>query len=487
VLNHIINTARSLESRTAVISGSDSYTYSDLLQRAAEISETLQGIEDEFIGLYTDNNFYTYASILGVLFSGKAFVPLNHKFPKSRLNKIVQSTELNFCLACEESTEKVNNLNLEVIVSDQKIKPKDLSDFSVDMNSQSIAYILFTSGSTGEPKGIPISIENLHCLSKNMADFFATSIEDKVLQMFELSFDVSIANTFMAFDAGATLVLSPLNNIVAIDAAKTIYDNKVNIVTMPPSAINYLKKYKILDSVDFTYVTKTVFTGEALPLNYLTYWKNAAPNSKLYNAYGPTENTVWSAWCELGEEDLAKSVNGLLPIGKVLDGFDYRLMDESGDVSETKGELWVSGAQVMNSYWKNEAQTSKALEVADSKIWYKSGDIVEMLDTGNLMYLNRKDFQVQVNGYRVELSEVEHKIKTVLGVDMAVVIPISENDEPLWLLAVAEKNEISKDEVARLRLEIPFYMFPKKLEVMASFPLNSNGKIDKKKIKELLN
>lgn len=477
-------TFRENENRIAVIDGNSKYTFKELLEKAIDIKEKLNKIEDDFIGIFTDNNFFTYASILGVLFSGKAFVPLNHKFPITRLEKIISSTEIHYALACSNSVSSVKDLSLNAIVSDSENLPSYSAKLSTNSSLDDNAYILFTSGSTGEPKGIPINLRNISALVDNMSTYFNLKKEDKVLQMFELSFDVSIACMFMAFSKAATLVLSPLNNIIAIDAAKTIYDHKVNIVTMPPSAINYLKKYKILGSVDFSYVDKTIFTGEALPLNYLLEWKSAANNSINYNAYGPTENTVWSVWCELNEEDELKSVNGLMPIGNVLNKFDYLLINEQNIEDPSKGELWVSGPQVMTAYWKNPNQTKSAIVQRNEKHWYKSGDIVEQLETGKLMYLNRKDFQVQVNGYRVELSEVEHKIKTTLCIDTAVVIPISEQNEPLWLLAVVEKDNLSKDEIASLRKEIPFYMFPKKIETLSSFPLNSNGKIDKIQIQK---
>lgn len=471
MLNNIINNALQYPDANAIWFKGTYYSYKDLLAQANAVREEVCKVNNGTIGVYTNNDFYTYAAILGVLLAHKTFIPLNHKFPEDRLKTIIDSLGIEQALCNEASQVELMALGVTPIINEKCCANSEIN--SVEVDHSKYAYVLFTSGSTGEPKGIPITMGNLEALIDNVYKLLPMDQEDKVLQTFELSFDVSIACTFMAWNRGATLYLSPLDGIIALNAFKTIVDNQLSWVCIAPSTITYLKKLKLLQDYPVPFVRNTIFTGEALPERFVSDWTKAATNSKIYNAYGPTENTVWSFVHEINENTHCE--NGLVPIGQQIPGFEYQISEED--------ELLVSGNQVFGGYWKNEIKTQEALIFKDKKVWYRTGDIVKRQRTGDIMYVNRLDNQVQVNGYRIELGEVEYKINKVLSASNSIVFCKADADETKYLCVILEREkELSPDEIASIKKVLPFYMHPKKYFVKPTFPLNNSSKIDRKGI-----
>lgn len=473
MLNNFVQIAKDYNNKNALYCNGIYYTYKELYGAAFGVKCYLEDNEIRKIGIFTDNNFHTYAAILGTVLANKTFVPLNHKFPKDRLLSIKKSVNLKLAFCCSKSVSKLSEIGLRPVNVEEIEKDKDWVIKKYDSSLE--VYVLFTSGSTGEPKGIPIKYKNLNALLQNVFTSLPMKGEDKVLQTFELSFDVSIALTFMTWFKGATLYLAPLDGIIAVNAFKTILDNKLNWVCMAPSAITYLKKLKLLRDYPLPFVTSTIFTGEALPISFAHDWKECAMNSSIFNAYGPTENTVWSFVHEVGDRTITQ--NGLVPIGKPISGFDYNINKGLDEI----GELIVTGDQVFGGYVNNESKSKDVLIKIKNEIYYCTGDSVKEQSNGDIMYLNRLDNQVQINGYRVELGEVEYKINFLLNIHNSVAF-VKENNNQL-VAVIERKQELNREEKRELITLLPFYMQPKKFFYLEHFPLNSNSKIDRKAVK----
>jgi non-ribosomal peptide synthetase component F len=342
------------------------------------------------------------------------------------------------------------------------------------------AYTLFTSGSTGVPKGIPISHENLDALMEDMWLRYPLSQGNKVLQAFELSFDVSIACILLAWTQGAHLIVADLNGITAIQAFKSVYDHQVDFVVLPPWALFYIKKLKLL-AMPMPWVKQTLFTGEALSWNVVQDWMTSAVHSKVDNAYGPTEGTVWSLIDSLDETIQHQLVNGLCPIGQNLKTIQIQIVNDNGELVKQgeRGELWIGGPQIFHGYVNLEEKTKEVLFEKDQIFWYKTGDIVFENDFNKIMYVNRKDNQVQINGYRVELGEVEHHLRDFIESDAAVVLAHT-HDDVTELFAFAESEQKSEEEILdALKKNLPGYMVPRNVFILPSLPVNASGKIDK--------
>lgn len=475
-LEHIIRQIQTHPNATALTVGKVSLTYSELLGRAFAMAQKIE-LRNQNIGIYTDNNTEMYVGILAIWLSGNAYVPINHKFPSERLYKIVQESNVSLVLGANV-LEKIR-LDLNSV---QWINYSEQSDWngSIDYPSNFSAYTLFTSGSTGIPKGIPISHQNIDALMQDMWLRYPMSAENKVLQAFELSFDVSIACILLAWTQGAHLVVADLNGITAIQAFKSIYDHQVDFVVLPPSALFYIKKLKLL-AMPMPWVKQTLFTGEALSWNVVQDWRTSAFYSEIDNAYGPTEGTVWSLIDTLDDSIEQQLVNGLCPIGQNLKTIQIQIVNEKGDqvAKGERGELWIGGPQIFHGYVNLEEKTNEVLFEEKGIRWYKTGDIVFQNEFDKIMYVNRKDNQVQINGYRVELGEVEHHLRNCLSSDAAVVLAHS-NEHVTELFAFIESEDKSEEQILdALRKNLPAYMVPRSVFILPSLPVNASGKIDK--------
>jgi len=454
---------------------------------------------EKLIGVYTDYGIHTYASIIAVLLNGSGFVPINKKFPSDKLHNIIKSSGIKGILCNKNSTAELKKLEdrdlLELLVNDDlsnEIIPVPAEKYAITKISE-IAYVLFTSGSTGIPKGIGITHANFSAFINAMvrSGNYDFNSSDKFLQIFELSFDVSIACTFIAWESGAALVPVSTEGIVFIEALQIIQDHNITVVSMAPSALAYMKQLRLLDEFKFPDVRYTFLTGEALPYNLALAWKNIAPKSIIENAYGPTEVTVWSSMYRLNDETSEEIINGLVPIGIALPGLTAKIIDENmNEVAAGEfGELILYGEQVAGGYWNDPDKSSLSFVKFNEKEfpgkWYKTGDVVVENTRGNLMYINRKDNQVQINGFRVELGEIEFRIKEYTQKDAAVVIPFESNNTLILLAFIENIGDGTNDLKMHLTATLPSYMIPRKFYSVKTMPLNNSGKIDRKKLLEM--
>ena len=509
MITGFINNYNKYSANPAILINKESFSYGHLMAIVQQIKVKIDqanpgSTKAQLIGVYTDYCVETYASLLSVLLSGSGFVPLNKKFPEDKLASIIGSSGIRTILckraSCEELEKilKAAGLNdaIGIVINDAEVDAPYTHPVSTpEFNPNEIAYLLFTSGSTGVPKGIGITHSNFSSFLAGMTRYgrYDFNSLDRFLQIFELSFDVSIACTFIPWEIGACLVPVSTEGIVFIEALETIRDHEVTVVSMAPSAIAYMKQLRLLDEFNFPSVRYSFLTGEALPDSLAEAWHATAPASKIENAYGPTEVTVWSfmySWnATLSKKEV---INGLVPIGTPLEEVEYSIVDQNlKPVADgTLGELLLYGNQVAPGYWKNEQKTSSTFVVNEhiSKPgkWYRTGDVVVKNNLGQVVYINRMDNQVQINGFRVELGEIEFRIREHTKNDSAVVLAIQNENETIQLAAFVENLKVEvlalKEHLATV---LPSYMVPRKIYSIPSMPLNNSGKIDRKKLLDL--
>jgi D-alanine--poly(phosphoribitol) ligase subunit 1 len=468
------------------------YTYNELWQLVYSIHQQIptDKIYDR-IGVYCNDDVYTYAGILAVSLYGAAYVPLNNKFPIAKNKRIVEECGLELILTSVES-EALNlifgkagillirhfkpdsestNETLHVVQNDTK---KQLFQ-KID---QPTAYILFTSGSTGEPKGVPVS----HSNANYFFDFFLKNYdfnqEDKFLQVYELTFDVSVFSFFMPLYVGACCYVLPNDGIKFVKILQLLERHKITVISMVPTVLRYVEKY--LKEVKFLYLRYSFFSGDTLYHHLATAWSNAVPNAKIYNFYGPTETTIVCTRYIFDEKKSAEeSINGIVPLGKTFDGMEALIVDKNNQVTE-KGELCFSGTQVISGYL-NGRNESKFFNYQDKR-YYKTGDIASLNTNKNFVFYGRTDSQVKINGYRIELGEVESVIEKIINAK-CVVVCTKDEKEINTLTAFIESIKINENELkTTLASLLPDYMIPQKLIIIERLPLNLNGKVDKNKL-----
>lgn len=467
------------------------YSYSVLGERIRSIRYAIHNTEykNSNVGLVINDDIETYASIIALWLEGNAYVPLHPNWPLERCLDICDQVELDLILDSSESTRYEGRSFLATLglpESDYTLEPKQ------DVSEEDLAYILFTSGSTGKPKGVQIMRKNVAAF---MDSFWQTGIEitveDRCLQCFDLTFDVSVQSYLVPLTRGACCFTVPYGQIKYIYASGLIEDHQLTFGAIAPSMLRYLKPY--FDEIDATSLKACILTAEACPLNLMEEWYNYATNTELYDFYGPTECTVYCTYYKLTKGGENKTLNGIISIGKPLANCVGLILDEKGNElpAGEKGELCIAGDQVTKGYWKNDEKNASSFfeKEVDGKMmrFYHTGDLCYKDQDGDIMYSGRMDHQAKIQGFRVELGEIEYHAREFLN-DTNVICMAFDNKDSLTEIAMfIESEEFNTDEmVAYMRTKMPSYMIPTRTLFVPVFPLNANDKIDKVELKKMI-
>jgi D-alanine--poly(phosphoribitol) ligase subunit 1 len=423
------------------------YTYDDLVKAVSAIRISIgQNVADEEknIGLVANDDLETYAAILALWFEGKAYVPLSPEMPKERNESIIAQAFIKTIIDSSESAlfGELNVIASKSLRSDLPMKaPKAVSD-------QELVYILFTSGTTGQPKGVPITRENL---SGFTAAFWEMGIEmdenDRCLQMFELTFDLSVMSYMIPLLKGACVYTIPKDKIKYSYIFELMDDQLLTFALMVPAMIHFLRPY--FDEIDLPLMKYSLFCGEALPLDVTQEWAKCLPNAKIMNVYGPTEDTIFCTHYTFDRNGNNKSHNGVLSIGQAMAYNSNIIIDENNHIlpfGET-GQLCLGGIQLTPGYWHNDEKNREAFFNIEykSKIerFYKTGDLCKADADGDILYLGRIDFQTKIQGFRVELSEIEFHVKAFLDKINVVAITLTDAIGNAELALVIEFVEVA--------------------------------------------
>lgn len=460
------------------------YTYGQLAQKTYTIANWLKNNNPnrQPVGIVADDHIDTYAALLGVLLSGAAYVPILPDYPKDRSQSIINQAGLNILLSPYAAVNSNNTTtpiaSLHVFEGEYTLPKISEDDF---------AYILFTSGSTGVPKGVPLTHQNLWGF---MDSFFALgyelSPEDRFLQMFDLTFDLSVMSYLAPLLVGGCVYTVNPEEIKYMAIYSLLEDYRLTFTLMVPSMLSYLRPY--FEDIELPHLRHSLFCGEALYANIAKEWKACLPNGKVQNVYGPTEATIFCLTYNCGET--IKSYNEMACIGKPMKNVKAIVVGDTNQpvAQGEKGELCVTGAQVTPGYLHNPEKNKEAFFELNNVRYYRTGDIVYQDESGDYMYCGRVDYQVKVKGgFRVELNEIEAharhytQLSGVVAVAMANNIGIAQ----IFLYLEDYKGDIEQL-TSYLKTQMPDYMLPEKIINLSVFPLNDNGKVDRKQLTALL-
>jgi amino acid adenylation domain-containing protein len=459
-----------------------------------------------------------YTGVLGVLAAGKGYVPLNPRFPIERTRRMLILSGCNVLVVGKECLAQLPNLlsqmdrPLTVIlvgaavaddlaaaypqhrfVPSGEVQEAEVCSLRPEVSPDATAYLLFTSGSTGEPKGVPISQANVRSYVEYICDRYEVNEHDRFSQEFDQTFDLSVHDMFVCWERGACLYCVPDKSVMA--PAKFIRDHQLTMWFSVPSVVGLLGKMRLLSPGCFPSLRFSLFCGEPLSAGYAQLWQKAAPNSIVENLYGPTETTIAIThyrWDRTRSPE--ECLNGIVPIGWTFPGQRSRVVDEQGTAVPVgeNGELCLSGSQISSGYWNNPLKTERQfvrLPNDGAAVWYRTGDLVKQDSRGCLYYLGRTDHQVKIRGYRVELQEVEAVLRKACGTDQVVSIawPVQNGSADGVVAFVSGVRSLDRDRViASCSQMLPDYMVPKKIYLLDDMPLNPNGKIDRRKLAHLL-
>jgi D-alanine--poly(phosphoribitol) ligase subunit 1 len=487
VLNQFLTIVEKFGSNNAFFINEKYYTYKDLAQNISKIRKALRTSKttSKNVGLIANDDIETYSSIFAIWLEGFAYVPLHPNHPLERSLEIISQANIDLVINSSEINLFINIHTIEsahLEFNEFFLKPEPTPE-------NALSYILFTSGSTGKPKGVTITRSNIRAFVDAFWNIgYCIDENDRVLQPFDLTFDLSVISYLIPLLKGACVYTVPHDQIKYSYIAQLLDEHLLTIAVLVPSTIRYLKPY--FDEIDLPALRYNLLCGEALPLDLTKEWSKCVPNAIIDNVYGPTENTIFCSCYRFNREGLSKSYNGILSIGKSMKNNQMIIVnDKNLEVSEGQlGELCLAGSQLTPGYWKNPEKNNELFFTDHQGVrFYKSGDNCYKDSEGDIMYSGRLDHQVKVQGYRVELSEIEHYAREFLGGQNAIAVA-SENKIGNTEITLFIEDDLSDNSILSeyLKQKLPFYMFPTRILFNKKFPLNSNGKFDRNMLKKLI-
>lgn len=486
-------------------------SYDELNSKALSVSAFLLelGAMNETIGLVGQRKPSTYFGLLGIIYSGNNYTPLNPKYNPSRLKEIIKDARIRFFVGAAEDIEMLEKVlgyqfpNLNVVVPEEELSKgeKWISISSLDLknknlpilsNEKDLAYLLYTSGSTGIPKGVKVSHVNIIAFIQGMTSIYKLEPGFRASQVFDLSFDPSVSDIFFTWFNGGLLCVLPEEEMLM--PSEFIKREKIEFWNSVPSLASFMNRMGQLTPNCFPNLKYSMFCGEQFPKKIADAWRLAAPNSSIENLYGPTETTIYiSRYVYKKEDSFREFKNSIIPIGQPLPGQEVAIVDEKG-CKVSYGEICFKGKQVTSGYLNDEIKTNQVFVNFDwdhenTGKWYKTGDIGFINETGDLECVGRRDSQIKIGGRRIEIGEIESVMSKFPQTSDAIVVAIKDENGAVTGVVAFVSKPVSKEEIAAIRRDsvslIEKVFFPKNIYTIDEFPLNPSGKIDRKSLEKI--
>lgn len=485
---HIVNQYGSKE---ALIYEDRNYSFLELSKRANYFSLFLQAKNitiGDVLCIINNKEFDSYAMMIACLMNGVAYVNIDPENPEDRVNKIINRCQPKAIFTDNQGEQfKALSLSLGVYYFDGSIhfeQGKKSFEETPKIDGNTIAYIMFTSGSTGEPKGVAITHQNVIHFIHWIKDRYKILPQDNFANLSPMYFDNSVFDFYGGFFNGASL--TPIKKELfesPLKLIKYIEEKNCTIWFSVPSLLIFLINMKVLREGILKSIRVFTFGGEGFPKSILKkLYENFNKTAKIINVYGPTEGTCICSSYDITEAEF-HDLSELPSLGKMNPNFSYLIEGEDGNMNE--GELIIIGPNVAAGYYRFPEKTNESFGVFEEgkfylNRYYRTGDIVKK-ENGLLYFKGRKDNQIKHMGYRVELEEVELSINKLEGVMEAAVIYQRLNDSYGKIIAFIVSEKIKEEKEIKQLLEkfLPTYMLPNKIQFMEVLPKNANGKIDR--------
>ena len=504
--------------REAITFGTRTLTYRELDRAADAFAQLLAGhgtTRGARVGIQLRRGVDAVIAMIGALKAGAVYVPLDPQLPTGRLRYIVETCEIGVVVTVQSALAGLDEALAGVtpvrhivvmdgaVAGERPIGAPSLLDGSAGASGDTPralpsaidtdpAYILFTSGSTGAPKGVVISHLNALTFINAAYDHFGISEDDRLSHVCPLQSDMSVFDIYVALRAGACIVGVPeMTAMFPVQLAQAIRSGGITVWNSVPSTLSSLTTLVNLETHDLSSLRLVLFAGEVFPLKALRRLMSAVPTARFCNMYGQTEaNSSTYHW--VGE--IAEDARDPLPIGRALPNFEVFALDPDGNqvvAPGGEGELHVRASTVAIGYWNDPERTAAAfiphpLDPRAGDRVYRTGDIVRLDADGEFVFAGRRDNMIKSRGYRIEIDEVEGALRNHPGIRNAAVIAIPDERIGNRLSAFIEPvvaGSLTRDEVIAFCIaELPRYMVPDEIAFRDALPLTSSGKVDRQRL-----
>ncbi len=515
-LHHLLErSAERVPDRVALVDEDRQLTYAELDAAANQMANLLRELgvrKGDRVGLYLEKSQEAIVGLYGIMKAGAAYVPIDPNAPAtSRATYILGNCGIEVVVTGAEMAPKWAEITAadtpltHLVVADAagmdlespggvKVVGRDILESqpaeygNAGGIGQDLAYILYTSGSTGAPKGVKLSHLNGLSYVRWLVEYFEADENDRFSNHPPLHFDMSIPDIFGAAMVGATLVLvPPKTSVFPIQVKRFIEKNDITIWYSVPSVLSMLLERGKLERGSMPSLRIITFAGEVFPSKYLAELMRIVPQPRYINQYGPTETNV----CTYYEVPEPPPGDRDIPIGRAIDDVDTFVITEDGRLAKRGevGELVVRGSTVMRGYWGDPDKTADRLvpnplggELPD--LVYRTGDLVREDDNGNYEFLGRRDNQIKSRGYRIELGEIETALYAHPRVKECAVLPVPDDLMTNKIAAfLVLDGEVEEHEMkAHCKEKLPPYMIPDFFRMAEALPKTSTGKIDRRSL-----
>ena len=467
----------------AIVFEDKEMTYRELNERANSLAYKLRKNEvtnNTVVGILLERSFEMLISMLAVLKSGGAYIPIAPDYPKDRIEYMLEDSEATIILTSQNrrnlADKKLINVKDERIYENHKENLENIS------KPEDLSYLIYTSGSTGTPKGVMLkqkNLSNFYNSMKNIIEYLKDGKNHKILSITTVSFDIFGFETLMSLTRGLTVYLTSENGQkMTSKIERIIKDNDVEIMQTTPSVMKFHLE-NLNDENSLKSLKYIMLAGEPLTKTLVDRIKQIIPNVTIYNGYGPSETTIFST---IGNATNQEEIT----IGRPINNTQIYILNKNKKVMPqgTIGELYISGDGVGKGYMNKEQQTNASFIInpfIDGKVMYKVGDLGAFDDKGEITCYGRIDNQVKIRGLRIELQEIEKKMQSVYNIHDCVVVKKVVKGKDALCAYYVERGHVSKSVLKTvLYSKLPEYMVPQYFVKMEQLPHTPNGKVDRK-------
>ncbi|MFS1514462.1 amino acid adenylation domain-containing protein [Chengkuizengella sp. SCS-71B] len=479
--------ARNHPNNIAVVCKDVKLTYAELNEKANHLAYRLRegGVgADKVVAMMQERSIELIIGMLAILKAGGAYLPIDPDYPSERVEYLLADSEADILLTQTAYLHKVNKEITVIELEKAYNMENEVLNLSIDYKPAHLAYMMYTSGSTGKPKGVMVEHQNVVRLVKN-TNYVTFDIGDRILQTGAEVFDACTFEIWGALLNGLELYVVDKYTILSPEKLeKTLKENKITTMWLTSPLFNQLSLQK---SNMFDQLKTLIVGGDVLTPKRIYDVKKHCPNLTIVNGYGPTENTTFSCCYPIH-----KTHESNIPIGQPIHNSTAYIVDPLGKLTPVgvPGELWVGGDGVARGYKNLDMLTSEKFIsnpfVDDEQRCYRTGDLARWLPDGNIEYIGRMDNQLKIRGFRVEIGEIERQILKNNDVKETVVLPKEQNNQMKYLVAYIVTDKVLSVQEMKVFLDskLPDYMIPSTYVFMDKFPLNQNGKVDRKALPE---
>lgn len=495
ITDYLEKSAKEHPDKNAFVDENRAITFSQLQKESKSIAMHLinEGMFAKPIAVYLDKSVECISAFMGVLYSGNFYTMIDVKMPSSRVQKITDTLRPVVVITDKDHLKEVKELSLDAkIICYEDMQNCDIDEESISnavnkINGRDLMYVLFTSGSTGMPKGVMISHQALIDFVEWGSEEFKIDSSFVFGNQTPFYFSMSVFDIYETIKCGATMYIIP-SKLFSLPGMlmEYMYDNKVNTVFWVPSALSFLSALGALKSPYLPELKNVFFGGEVMPVKQLNRWIEVYPDVQYVNFYGPTEVTDT---CTFYRVNRHFENNENLPMGNACKNMDVFLLDENdNEVSDGEiGEVCVRGIGLANGYYNAPEKTREVfvqnpLNTLYEEIIYRTGDLARKNEYGEFVYISRKDFQIKHMGRRIELGEIETAISSIEEIESCCCLYNNKKSK----IVMIYKGDIEENQVVeQLKQLVPEYMIPNIKIKLDEMPLNLNGKVDRHKLEEL--